>query len=225
MCPKYTSLLSNTNPSKQLYKVIKVIEYEPDSNGNAMTQISLYAYKAGGETQFDLNSEIKDSTIKQYIDNWYNTKISRYDNLIATTRYCNDTSIKEEVNGWNGSQYYTTSSRISKPTLICPNTNPYYGGEYELKAGLLSFDEAIMAGGKWDTNNGNYYLHNGITYWLFSPHYFDGNNIAHTTINTSGQNVFSLYQESVVPVISLRGDTLLSRGNGTKENPYVISLK
>ena len=92
------------------------------------------------------------STIKTELEKWYTSNLKEYDNKIATSYYCNDTSF-----GYieSNSEYYGAYERIvSKklPSLKCPSPNNQsgeprtYGGIYKTKIGLLTADEINMAG-------------------------------------------------------------------------------
>ncbi len=116
-----------------------------------------------------------------------------------------------------------------QPTYICPNTNKLYGGEYDLKIGLMSADEVSFAGGIRGTSNEDYYIFKSSEYrWLNSPVDFIENNAHEFDINASGSTLSGYYvyvESSIVPVLNLRSNTLFTGGNGTKEEPYVIKLK
>ena len=153
--------------------------------------------------------------------------MSEYDNLIANTRYCNDTTVsKIDQYGWI---YYGAYGRLADnktPQFTCPNTTKTYGGEYDLKIGLLTADEAAFAGGKYGFPNHDYYLQKGSNYWLGAPYYFNGSYAREFYVDYIG----SLYGDNVnsyigvVPVLNLRSDVLYSMGEGTKDSPYIVNL-
>ncbi len=168
------------------------------------------------------------SKIKEYLDSWYETNMTDYDKILASTRYCNDTTT-----GYIGkyATYYGAYDRINtnspNPTYICPNTDKLYGGEYDLKIGLLSADEAVFAGGKHDTSNSNYYLFGSSAWrWLMSPYtcLSDYNEPLEYSIHPgdylSEYDYYTSYAD--VPVFNLRSDTLFTQGNGEVNNPYVV---
>ena len=165
------------------------------------------------------------SNIKRYLDNWYKKNMTDYDKILASTRYCNDTSVYN-ING--NSIYYGAYNRIRKtitPTYICPNTNKTYGGEYDLKIGLLSADEIVFAGGNYGLSNKSYYLYGSIAYkWLMSPYYYSGSNTSEFGTHIGG-NIdynYNYNNEAVVPVLNIRADTPFTQGDGTKDNPYLV---
>ena len=98
--------------------------------------------------------------------------------------------------------------------------------------GLILADEVAFAGGRAYYNgeyspNSNYYLYNGKYYWTISQSYF-------TSINSGAYVWHVLFSGSlgpwsnvtspigVRPVINLRADTLITKGDGTSLNPYSI---
>ncbi len=187
--------------------------------------------KYGGYTYDNSAPNVGDgtsSTIKTYLENWYTTNLSEYDNLIANTRYCNDTTVSEVDK--DGYIYYGANERVvSKkiPQFIYPNTTKTYGGEYDLKIGLLTVDELVFAGGSYRVTNTNYYLKNGNNYWLGTPSFFSSNGFA-TEFGIRDDGYCDQYNvvvnRNVVPVINLKSNILYSIGDGTKTNPYAVNL-
>ena len=165
------------------------------------------------------------STIKTYLENWYRTNMDKYDNLIGTTRYCNDSSVPSpsvRIIYFGGSERLDTNKT---PQFTCPETTNTYGGEYNLKIGLLSADEVAFAGGKYGTNNQDFYLYKDSDYWLGTPYNFGGvfSNmfVFSSSYSLSTRSIFNVTCD-VVPVINLKSDTLYTSGTGTSSDPYVI---
>ena len=83
-----------------------------------------------------------------------------------------------------------------------------------------------MAGGVWNIANNNYYLYNGQDFWTLSPSVFYSNySLADVfLVQFSG----SLYDQRVVvsyrirPVINLKADIKITKGDGTALNPFVV---
>ena len=88
-------------------------------------------------------------------------------------------------------------------------------------------DEVVMAGAKWGTANSSYYLYNGQYYWTMSPYYWISSGYAFVFRVNSDGNLYYDYVNSthgVRPVINLKSDTTFAAGgNGTQNNPYVVS--
>ena len=174
------------------------------------------------------------STIKGVLDNWYQTNIASrgLDNkAVNSPGFCNDRTMREEWENYPDYEIYYAPYRrimsmISPLTLKCSNTNDLY----TTKVGLITADEAGMAGGVWGAPNDSYYLYIGQSYWTISPcNYY---------VATFGRNatVFGIYENGMLehmdvvvgaftirPVINLSADVTISSGDGTMNNPYVVS--
>ena len=104
--------------------------------------------------------------------------------------------------------------------------------EKEYNAKLILADEVALAGGRSYYNgkyspNSNYYLYNGKYYWTLSPSYFDSYySLANVWIVVLSGGLDPGYSVTnsfgVRPVINLRADTLMTKGDGTSLNPYSI---
>jgi hypothetical protein len=90
------------------------------------------------------------------------------------------------------------------------------------KVGLLSFDEAVLAG--WYGAEGHQsYLNKGYAFWTMSPHQLNpgshqGIVWGANTMSVSSLN--SLY--GIRPVVSLKNTKKFAGGDGTATNPYTI---
>ena len=169
-----------------------------------------------------------DIGIKIETDNWYLSNLSSYELLIADGKYCNDRNTKSGQI-WSSVPTYrfnysglVRAAETFAPTLICNNELDLY----IQKVGLLTSDEIMLAGGKWNTKNSNYYLYNGYTYWTMTPSYWNVNIGAVDVICLESTGVIATHQltnssPGLRPVINLKKDIMLS-GEGTIENPYRI---
>lgn len=187
-----------------------------------------------------------DSTIKGKIDTWYQTNIlnksdekgQSYASYLADSIFCGDRSLN------TGSGYllsptstYGAYNRVyqnRKPSLSCKQEADSYtvssdtgNGKLTYPVGLLTIDEASMAGGLYNSVNTQYYLYTGQTYWTMSPSYFYSTfALAHAwSVNSTG-SLYNGYAVSnsygVRPVVNLSADVLISGGDGSASNPYVV---
>ncbi len=144
------------------------------------------------------HANIKNSTIKEYNDNWYLTNIEEkgYSSYIADTLFCNDKTPYAYGDGTNNSKttYYRFYDRFAvwKTTynidFKCPTKidNDYSvftvnvntisdivktNGKLTYSVGLLSADEAISAGTFYhkDSTDIKTYIKNGYWYYLMTP--------------------------------------------------------
>ena len=166
------------------------------------------------------------STIKTYLDNWYtkyfneNMSTSRF---IKTT-FCNDRNTSSTWASTGSTINYAPYTRLSSstptPTFEC-NTADVVTNNF----GLITADEIVLAGGKYNTDNSAFYLNNNMAYWAGSPYSFRG----------SYSSVFVLYpvlglrfayvtdcNSAARGVITLSVDTKLL-GSGTYDDVYVVS--
>ena len=182
-----------------------------------------------------------DSPIKIKLDNWYKTNMASYTSYLADETFCSDRSIS------SGKGYLTTSTTTygaydrlensKKPSLKCSQNNDKFkmsneSAKLDYPVGLILADEVALAGGRAYYNeeyspNSNYYLYNGKDYWTLSPSYFYSiRSIACVWNVVSSGGLHPWYYVTgfagVRPVINLKADTLITKGDGTALNPFKI---
>lgn len=174
------------------------------------------------------NMNMTNSDVKTYLENWYISNLKLYDNYISLDSYCNDTTYVVSGNNY----YYGAYDRIYKqyqPSLKCPDTSQLYGGNYKLKIGLMTADEANYAGLNMKTPHAtnNNYLYYSSNWWFMTSGWKYITSFAtstaglNTTIGITPQ-IFVAYTFYVRPVINLKSNTLITSGDGSLSNPYVI---
>ena len=113
------------------------------------------------------------STIKTYLDNWY-TKY--FNENIGTSRFikttfCNDRNTSSTWASTGSRVDYAPYTRLSAdtptPTFEC-NTADVVTNNF----GLITADEVVLAGGKYNMDNSAFYLNNNMAYWAGSPYVF-----------------------------------------------------
>ena len=209
-----------------------------------------YMYgQTGASTYADAHANTNDSTIKAYIDNWYNTNIvgTANEQYLADNVFCNDRSISSNKpdSGYNNLGYgknvtayrwyygpWSSGGYNSNMRLTCPQKNDAFtvsdttngNGALTYPVGLLSTDEIVLAGG-WSASNSGYYLYSGQYWWASSPGYFDGSRSNVRFVYSGGDangydRVGSYY--GVRPVFNLKAE-VLTYGDGTMNNPYRLT--
>ena len=219
----YTCMTTGTTCSSIYYV------YETDSS------TADYITLTGGKSVSDVLNEMlyaddvnkNDSTIKAYIDSWYENNLASYEDKLEDTIFCNDRSMSNESsNGWNpngGSTstilYFKNYSSVNQ-SLVCANETDRFSmsnSKAKLKhpIGLLSGPELSLAG--------IYYFNNGQDVWLGSPDSFDGY-YAYVRVAISGglAGRFVGYSGGVRPSVSLKPNTEFTEGDGSFTNPFVI---
>ena len=176
------------------------------------------------------------SAIKTTIDNWYKNNLTAYTSKLADETFCNDRSISSGT-GYKTDSYtfygsYNRNADRRTPSLKCAQESDKFkvsnaSAKLDYPVSLITADEMAMAGGVFNTSNTNYYLYNGQYQWSLSPGHFISNYsyaLAWAVYPSGGlypwHNV--TYSFGVRPVINLKADTLITKGDGTALNPFVI---
>ena len=212
-------------------------ESEFSRKNNDIAYVS-YMYGSLGSIPNARTNQTNPSTIKTYIDTWYqnnlNTNYGKY--LSTTAVYCNDRSTSDNEHFGAYTRLYTNKT----PTYNCTNNkDAFSGSNSEAKLtypiGLMTADEIAFAGGVWKTNAPTWYYLNsakrsstGKTEWfLLSPDswiggfldvfYVEGSSYPGRLNTSRGDTTYG-----VRPAISLKSCIKYSTGNGTPETPYEI---
>ena len=236
---KYTGTSSSSTSGSRIYKVINVTP----SDGSSSASMG-YSYVTYGTTSKEKAQEnINDSTIKEAVDNWYEANIlnTEYEEYISDTLFCNDRSVENYgvsnysnlAYGPERTTYRAYYNNGNKATLYCTQQNDRFtvddeaigNGDLTYPVGLLTSDEATLAGGRSGNTNYNYYLYTGNYYWTMSPSYFDGFYFRARVrrVYYLGDVDFHDVDSSfgVRPVLNLKSGSLKS-GSGTATDPYLV---
>ena len=236
-----------SSPDRQLQNVA----FNTNYNDNAYVG---YMYGTPASSTYEAtHANINNSTIKTANDAWYKTNIQDkgYGDYVADAIYCSDRQVAI-ADYWNyigngtGTQMtaYSIFNRVIydsefddwssvSPTLKCAQANDRFttstslgNGDLTYPVGLLTIDEANMAGGDIVnmSSNYSYYLYTGDYYWLFSPLDFDSDTAYVWAVRGDGDlgAGFVDFSYGLRPVISLKSNIGFS-GNGTMNNPFEIS--
>ena len=219
---------------------------------NIPTNDPMYVgYKYGTTGSLENNRlNTKDSTIKAFIDSWYQSNLSDYGYgryIDSYPVYCNDRNLASGETYSKTSNFdYASWERINtnkQPTYACTNSSDAFSVHYKSAdlddpIGLMTIDELSYAGGQSATNltapyvwyytnaNGES-ITGSLSSWSLSPSCWDGSN---SYVWSWGGSDNPGYLSSnrvdrslaVRPVISLSSCNLISRGDGSPENPYEI---
>ena len=210
-------------------------------------------YKAIGRSRYNLNyNDPKytgytydngiDSFVKKEVDTWYENTLgsSSYDSKVIEGRFCSDSSgYREDAMQDN---VFASFDRLASiygklmglemqedvtPTLKCPSTSESYGGSYRLKAGLITADEASFAGNSYFTLSDNYLTvgkdeYSYILFHTMTPAFnYDAFTFGPILFDNGGRNE----SQNIRPVINVTTDNGFISGDGTTENPYVLSVQ
>ena len=226
--------LRSTSASAYSSYVFKIFSVTAGSSSASIG----YGYVRNSTTSKEAAQTNKnDSTIKTYLDTWYenNIKGTANEQYIADNIFCNDRSFASNNSG-TGAGTSNTDYRwyryrwdnMQNMMLTCPQKNDAFtvndtikgNGALTYGIGLLTADEAALAGG-WSSSNLNYYLYSGQSYWLASSSHFDGYNAREHYVYSNGYLSYNDVDDSygARPVINLSSE-ILKNGDGTASNPY-----
>lgn len=181
-------------------------------------------------TQRVISDNSTNSTIKSYIDEWYSNNMMEFADYLEDTIWCNDRS-------FYNSMYYSATGRLSfdyNPSLSCSyledsfTVNSQNGnGKLMFPVGLLTADEVALAGQLYNSNNQNYYLNTGQSWWTLSPgqlvQYMGMRNYVFC-INSSNYFMYDMIDSiyGVRPSVSLVPEIKVISGTGSSSDPYVV---
>ena len=212
--------------------VYKVTGYQND------TTMTVQPISYSSDSYADAVTNATNSTMKNTLDTWYKNNLTSYASYLADETFCSD----RKINWGNG--YLTTSTTTygaygrsyekRTPSLKCAQDGDKFKVSNEIAKldypiSLITADEAAMAGGVWNTANSNYYLYNGQYFWTLSPSLFNSfySYASVWFVLPSGGLILwnsVAYPFGVRPVINLKADTPITKGDGTALNPYVVSI-
>ncbi len=241
----YDGTSAHANNDASTDRQIGTSAFNSSCNDNAYIG---YMYgKTGASTYAETHANTNNSTIKAYLDTWYenNIKGTTNEQYIADNIFCNDRSFAHNNSGvgvaesityyrwynFTDNYFEINNSFVNKMKLICPQKNDAFSvndtskgnGALTYGVGLVTTDEAVLAGGL-NSRNSNYYLYSGQVYWTMSPSfaddsaferyvYSDGRTAVHSTVNN---------RYGARPVFNLRSEVLM-QGTGTASDPYHLA--
>lgn len=210
-----------------------------------------YMYGTEGATTYaSTHSNTNNSTIKEYIDNWYIDNLKEYSHYLEDTIYCNDRktaninnvmgmTLTGDGSGTNESGYAGAYRAFisHSPTLKCENKNDRFtvsnsigNAKLTYPVALITTDEEMYAGVVGTDpatmtyiTNTEFYLYNGGSYWAMTPLAFMSGNAFVSIVDSYGYlgNFYVGYSRTVRPVVSLKSDAI-SGGSGTMTDPFLV---
>ena len=210
----------------------------------------MYAgYKYGTTGSLENNRlNTNDSTIKTYVDNWYKNNLIAYTKYLSKDAvYCNDRNLASGQTYSTTSNFdYASWERIGtnkQPTYNCTNMRDAFSvnntsAKLNYPIGLMSIDELSYAGGNsstrltapyvwYYTNANGESSYGSLTFgslslvrWKDSYTLVWGIDGSDSPGFLNGIHTGGLH--AVRPSVSLLSCNLISRGDGSANNPYVI---
>ena len=210
----------------------------------------MYAgYKYGTTGSLENNRlNTNDSTIKTYVDNWYKNNLIAYTKYLSKDAvYCNDRNLASGQTYSTTSNFdYASWERIGtnkQPTYNCTNMRDAFSvnntsAKLNYPIGLMSIDELSYAGGNsstrltapyvwYYTNTNGESSYGSLTFGSLSLVRWEGSYTLVWGINGSSSpgflnGIHTGGLHAVRPSVSLLSCNLISRGDGSANNPYVI---
>ena len=210
--------------------VYKVTDYSSDT----VMKVQPISYSSKSLATAQTNNT--NSSIKTTIDNWYKNNLIAYTSKLADEIFCNDRSISSGTGYKLDSYTFYGSHNRNKdkrsPSLKCAQANDKFkvsnaSAKLDYPVALITADEMAMAGGVFNISNTNYYLYNGQYQWSLSPgrftsNYSDANGWFVSPSGSLSPWIRVTYSYGVRPVINLKAETQITKGDGSSLNPYVV---
>ena len=167
---------------------------------------------------------VQDSNVKIKVDDWFNSEMLNYKDYLEDSYWCNDrrgtgSGFNKDTNSNTKFLPYSRYN-LSKVDLSCDISDSFSqsvesgNGKLQYPVGLITMDEIILSGGKFDTS----YLNFGSSYWTMSPAEVGTVYYMSDKLNSS----ISSSSFGIRPVISLKGDAFIIGGDGSLNHPFII---
>ena len=207
-------------------------------------------YKYGTTGSLENNRlNTNNSTIKTFVDNWYKNNLTAYTKYLSNDAvYCNDRNLASgqtysTTKRFNYASYERLGGDTIAPTYNCTNMSDAFSvnntsAKLDYPVGLMSIDELSYAGGEagtaldapyawYYTNVNGESITGSAPSWALSPNRWFGSYLNVWGVYGSDRpgglfNYFVDYSVAVRPQVSLSSCNLISRGDGSPENPYVV---
>ena len=220
----YSCLNTNCNV------MYKIVGYQSDT----IMTVKPISYSSDSYEDTIINNN--NSVIKNTLDTWYKNNLISYASYLADETFCSDRKVN------SGSGYLTTGTTTygaygrlvldQLPSLKCTQSNDKFNlsnaeAKLDYSISLITADEVTMAGGLYNTANNNYYLYNGQYSWTLSPSrynsYYSYSGVWYIdSLGSLGPWNNVTLSFGTRPVINLKADVQITKGDGTALNPYVV---
>ena len=203
-----------------------------------------YKYGEDDSTLDGIRENTTDSTIKTYVDTWYQNNLTNYTKYLSTSAvYCNDRSITNGAYSTSSAFDYAPYTRDYTTFTAAYDCNDIRdafsvdnkSAKLDYPIGLMTADEIIYIGiydtevsrtptKPWFNSNSRLGVYcSAYGFWGMSPYSWHGN--AKAAFLPSTGNIYNAAVSvtgNVRPVVSLKSCVKYASGDGTAENPYTI---
>lgn len=185
---------------------------------------------------FTTNNTV-DSSAKERVDEWYQSNMTAYTSKLEDAIYCNDRTIFNKAGFDKDTDadqdlLFSAYDRVvnkTGPSLNCIRNADRYtvsssngNGKLTYPVGLITADEAVLAGFIYDDNSTDSYIKmgTGVSTWTMTP-------LAYGTLSKQDLEMFVIGGRSLDtnlrPVVTLNNSIVFSSGNGTSNTPYIVN--
>ncbi len=218
---------------------------DKDASGNYIDENTKIANTYASVNQ-STSKVLQGSFIKRSVDNWYiDNLFTSYSSIMADSVFCNNrkpTTTGDTIGVSNVRTDYVSMSRINTANILgllkCEqeqdrfSLSEYAGGyntqfnSLKYPVGIPTVADILLAGGSTTGDNTGYYMYFGNNYWTMTPAKFDSGAYVYYVSNT-GKILYNLTSTSmnIRPVVSLKNDVIVQKGNGKQNTPYVIEVQ
>ena len=188
-----------------------------------------YQLKNGSSLENDLTfPNTADHILKFQVDYWYQKNILPYDSYVEDSIYCNDRIVTEGFSLNNQRKQYLHFRQHDPTTdLDCPRVADRFS--VSNPQAQLTYKVALPTAPEMKLLNNSKARSSGSQYWLMSPYSFRDKVYINDLINiieSDGDITYTAaYDESggIRPVITLIPGLEFSSGEGSMEDPYIVS--
>ena len=182
------------------------------------------------------HANTNDSNLKIITDVWYRRNLvgNDHEGYILDNVFCGDRSMHSGLGYQQNLTFYSAYNRLyslHSPTMKCSQQNDRFtasdvsigNGSLTYPVGHLTADEVVMAGGNVEELNTEYFLSQGLIYWLMTPCSYESSAGVFAACNWD----YAVEKQGVEsdwyfrPVINISSSVLVI-GDGTKNNPYIV---
>ena len=191
-------------------------------NNNTAYQFS--SVDTSKDNMYYSNSDIA----KPALEEWYQINIVNkgYASEIANGNYfCEEARVVYNSDNIANSGANMTLYSSYTPNFMCEKNGKDGNGKGYVSGsvGLITYDELVHAGGKYNKINEEYYIAGNNTFTM-SPAGFTGTNVRKWFVGDAGSiNGTANTTKQIRPVINLKADTTVY-GDGTSTNPYNVII-
>lgn len=187
------------------------------SSYNDKNQVPKYGWT------YQENEQEASSLAKQFLDDWYEENLLGMEEELEDTIWCNDRRMK------NNDFIAKERLEAGNPTLSCEQADSYTvsneTGNQKLKypVGIITGDELVYAGEVLKEETPNTYVNIFYSYWSMTP--YAPNKMMYPNSKGMLNRYTFTYQAGIRPMISLKTNSIVVSGLGTRMSPFIVQAK